>query len=190
MSAGQKFSMGIKSDGTLWGWGLNSFGQLGDGTTVSQSLPEQIGTATNWQSVSCGYYSVAALRTDGSLWTWGDNSYGQLCNGNASVTSSATPYQVPVAGCSLGVNDYDNPVALTLSPNPANESLTVHYEGKTSGDRITIYDLSGRVVYQTDAIGALQFTAALPVADLQSGTYILALEKGGKRLVSEAWVKN
>jgi hypothetical protein len=189
MSAGQQFSVGIKTDGTLWAWGQNDQGQLGDGTTTNKSLPEQIGTATNWQSVSCGYVGVAALRTDGSLWTWGDNTYGQLCNGNPAISSSATPYNVPVAGCSLGVNDFDKPTALILSPNPAAESLTVHYDGKASCDRMTIYDLSGRVIYRTDAIGALQFTAALPVGDLQSGTYILALEKGGKRLVSEAWVK-
>jgi hypothetical protein len=85
------FTLGIKPDGTLWSWGYNYYGQLGDGTTINKSTPAQVGTATNWYYITTGMGSVMALKTDGTIWAWGNNSYGQLAPGNSSVT---TPIQV------------------------------------------------------------------------------------------------
>jgi len=83
----------VKTDGTLWNWGLNSYGQLGDNTIVSKSSPIQVGGLTNWLYVSAGYYSVIALKTDGSLWTWGRNDqHGQLGLGN--TTNYSSPKQI------------------------------------------------------------------------------------------------
>jgi hypothetical protein len=76
-------SFGIRADGTLWAWGANNTGQLGDGTTTSpRLLPGQVGSATNWVDVSAGYFHVLARRTDGTLWGWGANSTGQLGDGS------------------------------------------------------------------------------------------------------------
>ena len=69
----------IKSDGTLWTWGHNTYGQLGDNTTSSRSSPVTVaGGGTNWAQVSTGSFFVAAIKTDGTLWTWGQNTYGGL----------------------------------------------------------------------------------------------------------------
>lgn len=82
------FVIGIKLDGTLWGWGINNFGQLGDGTTINRAYPVQIGTATTWSTIVCGGSHVVATQTDGSLWTWGSNTNGQLGDGtNINKTS-------------------------------------------------------------------------------------------------------
>ena len=54
MSAGADFTLGIRSDGSLWAWGNNSAGQLGNGTTTGQTTPSQIGTATNWSAICAG----------------------------------------------------------------------------------------------------------------------------------------
>jgi len=71
----------IKQDGTLWGFGRNNVGQVGDGTTTPKNMPVQIGAATNWSQISSGRYFAVGIQTDGSLWAWGDNFYGQLGDG-------------------------------------------------------------------------------------------------------------
>lgn len=81
----------VKSDGTLWTWGLNSVGQLGDGTVIDKSSPVQIGTLINWRQVACGYH-MAAIKKDGTLWTWGVNGNGQL--GLNTTANYISPVQV------------------------------------------------------------------------------------------------
>ena len=58
----------MKGDGTLWGWGDNQYGQLGDGTTTQRLSPVQVGTASNWATVGGGQYHTLALKSDGTLW--------------------------------------------------------------------------------------------------------------------------
>lgn len=95
LSAGISHSIGIKTDGTLWAWGDNSRGQLGDGTIVSTNVPTQIGTANNWLKVFAGSYNTYALKTDGTLWAWGLNEYGQL--GDGTKIDRLTPTQIGTA---------------------------------------------------------------------------------------------
>lgn len=80
VSAGADFTVALKTDGTLWAWGGNDYGQLGNGSTTPSDLP--ICVLDQVTAVSAGDYHVAALRADGSLWTWGDNLYGQLGDGH------------------------------------------------------------------------------------------------------------
>ena len=60
----------IKVDGTLWAWGNNSSGELGDGTFVAKTNPTKIGNATDWRSVSNGNRFTLAIKSDGTLWAW------------------------------------------------------------------------------------------------------------------------
>ena len=68
---------GIKSDGTLWGWGRNNEGQLGLNNKTSYSSPVQI-PGTTWAKVCSSKDYVIAVKTDGTLWTWGRQIYGSL----------------------------------------------------------------------------------------------------------------
>jgi alpha-tubulin suppressor-like RCC1 family protein len=90
------FTAAIKSNGTLWTWGKNNYGQMGDGTTVNKNVPTQIGTGTNWQSVSTGGNHVIAIKTDGTLWAWGWNILGEVGNGTSTLNIS-TPVQIGTA---------------------------------------------------------------------------------------------
>ena len=91
------FTLGVKKDGTLWSWGNNYFGQLGDNTTVHKSSPVQTITyATDWSSVACGHGHSVGIKTDGTLWTWGLNYYGQL--GDSSIVDKSSPVQTVSAG--------------------------------------------------------------------------------------------
>ena len=95
ISAGESHSVGIMENGTLWAWGSNSSGQLGDGTTTQRTRPVQVGTDGDWASVSAGRLHTVAIRTDGSLWAWGNNSSGRL--GDGTTTQRTRPVQVGAA---------------------------------------------------------------------------------------------
>lgn len=100
ITAGSNFTCGIKLDGTLWCWGQNYFGQIGQGDSGGQDthdLPTQIGTETQWRSVKASGTGdhVCAYKQDDSFWCWGDNGYGQL--GEGSVVDGTNQYSlVPV----------------------------------------------------------------------------------------------
>jgi alpha-tubulin suppressor-like RCC1 family protein len=82
----------IKSNGELWGWGTNSEGQLGDGTTTSRTSPVQIGNDSNWKHVAGGQYHTHAVKNNGELWAWGRNNVGQL--GDGTTTNRPSPVRI------------------------------------------------------------------------------------------------
>jgi len=85
----------LKTDGTLWSWGNNRFGNLGHGTSSSSGRvcsPVQIGSLTTWAFVGGGGNMCGAVKTDGTLWTWGYNHVGQL--GLGDTTNICSPVQV------------------------------------------------------------------------------------------------
>ena len=88
----QSQACGIRS-GALYCWGANDFGQLGLGTFDPVDSPTQVGTATNWQSVSVGGSSVCAINTLTQLFCWGDDTYGQVGD-DASAPDTTIPVQV------------------------------------------------------------------------------------------------
>jgi len=97
VACGTYHTAAIKTDGTLWTWGYNVTGQLGDSTITNKNSPVQtIAGGTNWKQVACGYYSTAAIKTDGTLWGWGRNSYGGL--GDSTVTNKSSPVQTIAGG--------------------------------------------------------------------------------------------
>jgi alpha-tubulin suppressor-like RCC1 family protein len=90
-------TVAIKTDGTLWIWGSNSDGKLGDNTVITRSTPVTTFTGgTNWKQVSCAGYHTAAIKTDGTLWTWGRGSDGRL--GHNSTLSRSTPITTFIGG--------------------------------------------------------------------------------------------
>jgi alpha-tubulin suppressor-like RCC1 family protein len=93
VSAGSSHTAAVRTNGTLWAWGSNTVGQLGDGTVTSRSSPVSvIGGFTNWCQVSAGDRHTAALRTNGTLWAWGCNGNGRL--GDGTTTSRSSPVSV------------------------------------------------------------------------------------------------
>ena len=96
VSAGLSFTQphtaAVKTDGTLWAWGRNNDGKLGDGSGSRRSSPVQIGALTNWAQAAAGYNHTAGVTTSGELYAWGRNNFGQLGGGTAASKSS--PVQI------------------------------------------------------------------------------------------------
>ncbi len=86
--AGSYHTSGLKSNGCIWSFGHNAYGQLGDGTTVTKTSPVQTGTDNKWVSTAAGALHTIGLKSDGTLWAWGWNSYGQLGDGTAAQRKS------------------------------------------------------------------------------------------------------
>jgi alpha-tubulin suppressor-like RCC1 family protein len=111
IGTGGYHTAGIRSDGTLWTWGYNSHGQIGDSTITMRSSPVQtVAGGTNWKQSSGGVYHTAAVKTDGTLWLWGRNNFGQLgINSSGDANPRSSPVQTLPGGSnwklvSCGVN--------------------------------------------------------------------------------------
>ena len=97
ISSGLTHTVALRANGSVWGWGRNSVGQLGDNTTISKNSPvSAVGGFTDWVQVSAGHYHTVALRANGTAWAWGRGIYGRL--GNNAVTNNNRSSPVSVAG--------------------------------------------------------------------------------------------
>jgi alpha-tubulin suppressor-like RCC1 family protein len=98
VGGGFYFTVALKSDGTVWTWGRNEYGQLGDGTNTTRTVPVQVlgpggvGYLTGIVAISGGYEHTIARKSDGTVWSWGANSAGQL--GDGTGTNRNVPVQV------------------------------------------------------------------------------------------------
>ena len=96
---------GLRNDGTIWTWGSNTIGGLGDSTTLNKSFPVQVGTLTTWKKLVISNGSVNSIKTDGTLWSWGANNYGQL--GDGTNISKSSPIQVGILTTWKDISTYD-----------------------------------------------------------------------------------
>jgi alpha-tubulin suppressor-like RCC1 family protein len=96
VSAGFAHSLVAQDDGTVWAWGSNATGQLGDGSQTDRSSPVQATGISGVTGVSAGRFHSLALKSDGTVWAWGNNDHGEL--GDGTTTGRATP--APVSGLS------------------------------------------------------------------------------------------
>lgn len=92
VTGGGFHSLALKADGTVWAWGWNGFGQLGDGTTAQRNRAVQVAGLTGVTAIAAGAFDSMALKADGTVWAWGWNGFGQL--GDGTTTDRWRPVQV------------------------------------------------------------------------------------------------
>ena len=109
-SDGAGHVLGIKPNGTLWGWGSNQHGQLGTGNFTDRLVPTQAGTVTTWKSVAAGGDRSYAIRTDGTLWAWGENSNAGL--GIGTTGNKSTPTKIGTSTWLMVAAAYSTAVAI------------------------------------------------------------------------------
>jgi alpha-tubulin suppressor-like RCC1 family protein len=97
IAAGTSHALALRDDGSVWAWGTNAYGQLGDNTTNSRGVAAPVMLTGQYVAVAAGLANSAALKSDGTLYTWGQNQYGQIGNG---TTTSPVKLPVAVAGLS------------------------------------------------------------------------------------------
>jgi alpha-tubulin suppressor-like RCC1 family protein len=106
-----KHTVARKSNGTLWSWGYNYYGQLGLGDMINRTTPSQIGSASDWSIITIGSLHSVCLKTNCTIWSWGYNYYGQLGDGTAN--NKYIPIQIGTGSdWTVAVSGYDHTLAL------------------------------------------------------------------------------
>ena len=169
------FTLAIRQDGSLWGWGKNFEGQLGDGARTPRLAPTRVGTGTSWQIARPATYHSLALQQDGTLWGWGANyiyQVGQVALRNQKVANPllimpgmATPTAASPAAAT--------PAPLELWPNPATGQVQLHFEARQPGVLRLLTPL-GQVV-QARPVPAGNHQLTLPTTGLPPGLYLVQL---------------
>jgi uncharacterized repeat protein (TIGR01451 family) len=95
VAAGDAHSLAARNDGTVWAWGSNRYGQLGDGTTAQRSAPVPVGGVSGVVSIAAGGNHSLAVSGDGTVWAWGYNYYGQVGDGAAGIELLPVPVVPP-----------------------------------------------------------------------------------------------
>jgi alpha-tubulin suppressor-like RCC1 family protein len=238
IDAGRFYSVAVKSDGTMWSWGQNLYGQLGDGTTTDRNTPVQVVGLTGVTTViATGAFHTTALKNDGTVWAWGRNTYGNL--GDNTVVSKSTPVQMigisdvaemangtnftlmykhdgTLWGCGrnasgqlgdgtflqrnvltqsgyvcpivLGVED--NAVdlsSLSIFPNPSRNGVfqlaISSLNGEVSDLQLEIYDITGKRIFSKNAqINASDSAVLIDISEQSQGVYFLNVETMGYRI--------
>jgi len=145
VAAGQSFSVAVKTDGTLWSWGLNDVGQLGLGYSYiggylqSRSSPVQVGGLTNWSQVAAGAAFAVAVKTDGTLWAWGRNANGQLGLGVAGAYNDrSSPVQVGL------LSNWSQVACLGFATVARKTDQTIWAWGYNTSGQLGLNDTAGR----------------------------------------------
>ncbi len=175
IAAGAGHVLALKSDGTVWSWGANWNGQLGDGGTADRGTPAQVPGLANVVAIAAGHHQSFAVTRDGAVWAWGWNHYGQLGDGTYSLRATPTL----VANASI-----DGP--LDLLPAVANEiaadKLPVFYlaaakSGEPSATRLAVTLKGGTATRATRAAGGSHNVYV--AASTGSGLAWFQLDAGG-----------
>lgn len=159
-------SLAIKTTGSLWAWGRNLDGSLGNGTEIDRYVPTAIGFATNWNKLSNNQKISYSIKSDGNLWAWGNNQSGRL--GDGTTINRLSPVLIPCP-TTLSNSDFNNAIKFSVYPNPANGLIKIESIEKEI-KKIEIIDFLGKVVLIKNVNSTY---SAIDISNLQNGIYLL-----------------
>ncbi len=173
IAAGEEFSMALKSDGTVWAWGDNDSGQLGDDTKVNKNTPVQVKVLTNIKNIVAGGNHALAVDGNGNLWAWGSSNHGQV--GNNSDISQIIPIRIESLTNVKGI------AAGALSSYAVKNDGTIWAWGYNAYGNLGHGDTTNRSV-------PTRITGIGPVSAVSSGEYFaVALSQDG---ILYSWGRN
>ena len=143
VSSGAYHTAAIKTNGTLWAWGGNGYGQLGRNNTASTSSPVQLGALATWVDCAAGTHHSLAVTADGTLWAWGRNQVGQLGQNDRISRSSPSAVGASLKWSKVSAGGFHS-LAITTSgtlygwghnsgeaPGAVGDNTTVHRSSPT-----------------------------------------------------------
>ena len=168
IEAGLGHVLALKNDGTVWTWGKNGDGQLGNGTNTNSNVPVQVSSLTGITAIAAGYDHSIALKNDATVWTWGDNLYSQL--GNGTSTDSNVPVQVTgLCAVAVSVNEIAEPLSVSVFPNPFNSELKIVSSSNNRGE-VILFDITGKEILRQKTFAG---ETKLNIEKIDAGLYLL-----------------
>ena len=155
VAGGGYYSLALKSDGSVWAWGMNDYGQLGDGTKTNRSLPVQVPGLTGVLAVLAGYSHSVAVKADGTLWAWGSNSSGQLGDGTTMIRSS--PVQSPGITGVVAVAAGNGSTAALKADGTVWETILISTNGVYSSQWRQVAGITGAAAVTAGLVHKLAF---------------------------------
>ncbi|WP_304199449.1 T9SS type A sorting domain-containing protein [Flavobacterium alvei] len=168
-------ALATKTDGTLWTWGENQAGQLGDNTRIDILIPTQLGTDTNWKSIAAGGTHTLALKTNDELWAWGNDNNGQMGNGNVIQSDLLIPSAIACPTSALGLKEIRIENEFNIFPNPSSGNFNIEVDQDLMGAKATIYNLLGQKVKD------FSLNSTTTNQTLNKGVYLIEIEKDGNK---------
>ena len=189
IAAGGNHSLAIGSNGRLYTWGDNEYGQLGNGTTNNSTTPVTITLPVTPTAIYAGYDYSLAIGSNGRLYAWGDNSQGQL--GNGTTISSTTPVTVNLSSGLVPTAiyaGYYHTLAIAVPPSPSSLSLSSNPNPSAFGQSVTFT----AAVSPITATGTVSFTfdsGSIVSTPLSSGTatYVTSTLSAGSHSVTASY---
>ncbi|OYU83221.1 MAG: chromosome condensation regulator RCC1 [Flavobacterium sp. BFFFF2] len=178
VKGGNTLTTAIKTSGALYNWGNNHLGELGDGTTTDRVTPTHIGTATDWINAVAGDQQIYVLKPDGTVYVVGTNQNGELGTGSTTSVTVLTPLNCPTSA--LETADFAVKSGVIIYPNPANTILNIQLSNDTAISKITITDLTGKVI-----LTQTTNTSQVDVAPLAAGLYVVEAIAGSEKFTSK-----
>jgi alpha-tubulin suppressor-like RCC1 family protein len=174
--------LALKNDGTLWGWGANFQGQIGDGTFENKTAPIQVGIDKTWLSVKAGANHIVALSDDHTLYAWGYNNKGQLGDGTLQTRTTIT--QIGNA-CPLAVADFKSFSAVRAVPNPTANQTALYFVAQVATSfTVSVSNVLGQNIYtQTGQSTLGENREFIDLTSLSVGVYYVTINTQGQQNV-------
>ena len=167
LAEGYSHGLALRADGTVWAWGDNSSGQLGDGTTTQRLKPIRVSGLTQVVAIAAGYQHSVAVLADGTVWAWGGNSSGEL--GDGTVTQQNLPVR---CGTLTGIKSVAAGFAFTVA---VGQDGTVSTWGDNSSGQMGIDSFTS----SSTPVSIVGLTGVSAVAVAPLGISVLALKTNG-----------
>jgi alpha-tubulin suppressor-like RCC1 family protein len=171
VSAGADHSLALASNGSVWAWGYNAYGQLGNNTLTEEKEPVQVltatGTLTGVTAISAGYYHSLALTSSGTVYAWGENNDGQLGTGTTTNSSVAVP--ISMSGTTIKAIAAGDAFSVALTSSNTLVAWGTNGNGQL-GDGATTQSNVPVAVHTLTSVSTFAVGEAFGVAVTSSGT--------------------
>ena len=174
ISAGETFSLALKNDSTVYAWGVNTSGQLGDGTNTNSNVPVQISSLTGIAAISAGGNHSFAFKSNGTVWAWGYGLQGQLGNGGNSNNNAPIQITGICIPLTTSVKSIEEKQSISVFPNPSSGIFQITLDNiQSENGLVKIYNVLGETIFSVSIVNP---STTIDLCDQPKGIYFIEIQ--------------